>query len=127
MTSEEVKELLRQLSKDTEEVGDIRSRTVRIRLNSDEEETPSGEDETAAGEEKEQIRLCRILRISLPGPTPRLGRKAAGRKADGGLCFRRFLKKWQPGKRTGQSGAVPQKKLNRQKRSRLKRLRQTNR
>lgn len=54
MTSEEVKELLRQLSKDTEEVGDIRSRTVRIRLTSDEEETPSGEDETAAGEEKEQ-------------------------------------------------------------------------
>ena len=54
MTSEEVKELLRQLSKDTEEVGDIRSRTVRIRLTSEEEETPPGEDETAAGEEKDQ-------------------------------------------------------------------------
>ena len=51
MTSEEVKELLRQLSKDTEEVGDIRSRTVRIRLSPQEEEEPAKEGEESAPEE----------------------------------------------------------------------------
>jgi len=47
MTSEEVKELLRQLAKDTEEIGDIRSRTVRIRLDSVQEDEPDPKDDTS--------------------------------------------------------------------------------
>ena len=56
MTSEEVKELLRQLSKDTQEIGGMKSRTVRIRLGGDEEseEAGAGADGTqASGQDPE--------------------------------------------------------------------------
>ena len=86
MTSEEVKELLRQLAKDTEEIGDIRSRTVRIRLDSIEEEEPeSGEDVSEENRlpDVDDLPEERPVREEpAPAGQRRLKKKAAPAKAD---------------------------------------------